>query len=109
MSPTAAEQGQAGNVPCPPSTPSSTGRYQRQFVAENTGFGNPSGCGNQGFQAGAPGVGVQNVGNLAGGMPSFPVDANRTDGFQAGNLASGFRASPMMPMMLHWSEYDGCT
>ena len=99
MSPTAAEQGQAGNVPCPPSTPSSTGRYQRQFVAENTGFGNPSSCGNQGFQAGAPGVGVQNVGNLAGGMPSFPVDASRTDGLQAGNLASGFRTSPMMPMM----------
>jgi len=92
MSPTAAEQGQAGNVPCPPSTPSSNGRHQRQFAAEGTGFGNPSSFGGQGFQAGAPGVGVQGVQNLAGGVPSFPVDASRTDGLQAGNLA-GVRMS----------------
>ena len=82
-------------VPCPPSTPSSASREQRQFVAENVGFGTGFPCGSQGFQVRSPDVGVSGVGKLAAGMPNFNVDASRSDGMPARNLVNNFKTNPV--------------
>ena len=75
-------------IPCPPSTPSSASRQQRQFVAENVRFGTGFPCGSQGFQVRSPDVGVSGVGKLA-------VDASRSDGMPARNLVNNFRTNPV--------------